>query len=270
MSIDDLAREATTELRRAATATLEPDDMLRQMHRARARRTGVLAATALVLALVAGVGVTSTLVVADRAGPADRSATAVGLPRSLCRQPDVTCLGGRRLRVDIAVPVTATLPRTFQPGVAVVPHGAEFYRADVWTTGVTVMDDARAMRYEGTWRRDSSAGTTARSMARRLASRPFLKDTTTTRRTLGSRTAWLVRGTLRPGAALPATKAGAQVAPTFANGEFTAGVGPRLRGTYMLVDQPDGGVTVIWSWHFGQSRPQLGGNRELIDSLRLG
>ena len=68
----------------------------------------------------------------------------------------------------------------------------------------------------------------------------------------------------------PAGDEGRRVAPTFANGEFTAGVGPLLRGTYTLVDQPGGGVAVIWSWHFGQSRPHLGGNRELIDSLRLG
>ena len=269
MSIDELARKATTELRRAATATLEPEDMLRQLHRARARRTGVLAATALVLAIVAGIGVTSILTAHDRTGPTDRTATAVGLPGSLCRQTDVTCLGSRRLRVDIAVPVTATLPRTFQTSIRVVPRGAEFYRADAEATGVTVMENARAVRYDGTWRRDPGAGTSARSMARWLANRPFLTDTTITRRTLGSRTAWLVRGTLRPGAGLPATKA-ARVAPTFANGEFTAGVGPLLRGTYTLVDQPGGGVVVIWSWHFGQSRPLLAGNRELIDSLRIG
>ena len=51
---------------------------------------------------------------------------------------------------------------------------------------------------------------------------------------------------------------------------FTAGVGPLLKGTYTLVDQPGGGVAVIWSWHFGQGRPHLGGNREFIDSLRIG
>lgn len=269
MSIDELAREATTELRRAATATLEPDDMLRQLHRARARRTGVLAAASLALALIAGIGVTSALIAPDRTGPTDRSASATELPRSLCRQPDVTCLGGGRLRVGIAVPVSATLPRAFQPEVRVVPRGAEFYRADVRTTGVTVMEYARAMRYDGTWQRDPAAGTSARSMARWLAERPFLTDTTTTRRTLGSRTAWLVRGTLRPGAALPATK-GYPVAPTFANGSFTAGVGPGLRGTYTLVDQPGGGVAVIWSWQFGEDRLHLAGNREFIDSLRIG
>jgi hypothetical protein len=165
--------------------------------------------------------------------------------------------------------VIATLPGNFQPSVTVAPRSAEFYRSDVWTTGVTVLENARAVRYDSTWRRDPAAGNSARSMARWLANRPFLTDTTTTRRTLGSRTAWLVRGTLRQGAPLPATK-GSPVAPTFANESFTTGVGPRLRGTYTLVDQAGGGVTVVWSWQFGEGRLHLGGNRELIASLRIG
>jgi hypothetical protein len=182
----------------------------------------------------------------------------------------VTCLGGRVLRVRLATPLTVRIPDSFQPQVLVSPRVAEFYRADVFTTGVTVVQSAAPMRYDASWERDATAGTTARSMAQWLAGRSFLTDTSLTRRSADGRTAWEVSGSYRSGAELPALKDGRKVAPTFSGGGATMGFAPSLVGTYTLVDQADGGVTVIWSWVFGSGPGDLAGNQVMVDEVLAG
>ena len=72
-------------------------------------------------------------------------------------------------------------------------------------------------------------------------------------------------GSLKPGARLPATKAG-NAAPTFrTTGSGQAAYGPLLSGEYTLVDVPGAGLTVVWSWTL--SGEDLTPNQAVIDSL---
>lgn len=269
MSLDELARTATEQLYASATRGLDPADMQARLHRGRRRRAGAWTATAaLLVALLAGLLAATPWnrppVPADRGGQLQVENVAA------CRQPAVTCLGNRRIRVATDIPVTVTVPSTFALQVFVVPQGLELYRRDVDRAGVTVIENARPVRYDGSWRRDPAAGRTAASMAHWLAGRPFLQGTRVTSRRVGGRTAWHVTGTFRPGAALPASKNLSDVAPTFARGAFTSGVTPDLPGTFTLVDQPRGGVTVIWSWTYGGDRSLLPGNRVMVQALLRG
>jgi hypothetical protein len=58
-----------------------------------------------------------------------------------------------------------------------------------------------------------------------------------------------------------------KVAPTFVSRGTTFASAPYLTGSYTLVDQPDGGVTVIWSWAFNSATPDLAGNQVMVDAL---
>lgn len=273
MNLDEMATAATAELHRAATRTMDPDDMLRRMHRSHRRRTG-----AWVAIVVLALALASTVALAQRTRsdlpPADRHTTSRTEHTSgVCHQAGITCLGDRRLR--IATPTTTTLkvtvPRTFKLEPTIVPRGIEFYRQDVDTTGVTVIEDAIPVRYARELHRDPAAGTTAAAMARWLAHRPFLRDTRVTTSRVGGRTSWYVQGSLRPQAALPVTKNSAlMVAPTFVNGPFIAGSAPDLPGEFTLIDQSGGGVTVIWSWTFQGNPSLLTGNRAMVYAILTG
>lgn len=268
MSIDEIARTATERLSRSATHTLDPSDMLRRLHRSRRRRSSVLVAATLVVTLAVVGGVAAALEGGGRAElPAHRGQSARGseLP-PFCTGP-VRCLGDRRLRIRITPSVTVTVPSTFRLEPVVNRAGVEFYRLDVERAGVTLLQDAVPVRYDDSWKRDPAAGTTAHSMARWLAQRPFLRDTRLTPRQVAGRTAWLVTGRLRAGAVLSGARRAFPVAPAFASGSFTAGVAPMLPGTFTLVDQPHGGVSVIWSWTNSSDRSQLVGNRPMVTAL---
>jgi hypothetical protein len=268
MSLDELARAAAADLRQSTSRSLDPDDMLQRLHRARSRRTAAaLAGLVAVVAVVVLVG--GAVAVGDRADapPAETRHKVVRLPSDVCDRAAVTCLGGRVVRVRLATPLTVRIPDTFQPQVVVSSRVAEFYRADVFTTGVTVAQSAVPVRYDASWERDVTAGTTAESMAEWLAGRSFLTDTTLTRRSAGGPTAWEVSGSYRTGAQLSARRGGRDLAPTFSGSHATMGYSPVLAGTYTLVDQADGGVTVIWSWAFGSGPKILTGNQGMVDEI---
>ena len=274
MSLDQRGRVAAEQLRQATSRSLDPDDMLVRLHRARTRRTAASAVAGLAAVVVAAVLVGATIVGngASDGPPAHGDREAVRLSADFCRDDAVTCLGGRKARVNLKAPLTVDIPETFRPGARVTPPGgAEFYRADVERTGVTVARSAVPAQYSSGWEPDLAAGMTARSMAEWLAGRSFLTDTTVTRRTAGGRTAWEVTGSYRAGARLPATmNGGTKVAPTFfARGTRFASA-PYLPGSYTLVDQPDGGVTVIWSWAFNLETPDIAGNQAMVDEILAG
>jgi hypothetical protein len=268
MSLDDRARAATDQLRASVTAGLDPDDMLARMHQARRRRvvarTVSTAAAVLVVAAVAG----SALLLGDddaRTVPAHSTATGPGA----CTQPRVTCPDGHRIRVDLRIPLDVTLPSNFQDEVTTWgPQSVELYRRDLEQTGVTVYEDAVPVRYDASRTRDPAAGTTAASMARWLADRPYLTGTTLTQRTVAGRTVWHVTGSARDGAALPDRVAHNAAAVTFAvPGESVAWVSPVVTGSYTLADQQGGGVTVIWSWRYGLGLSDAGEDRRVVDDL---
>jgi hypothetical protein len=271
MSLDDRARAATDELRASVTAGLDADGMLGRMLLARRRRAaaGTVALAAAVLLATAG-AITGLLLGAGdddaRTVPGHPTVTATGA----CASPRVTCLDGRRrVRVDLRIPLTVTLPDNFEDGVTTWgPRSVELYRSDIEHAGVTVYEDAVPVRYDASRTRAPAAGTTAASVARWLAARPYLTGTTLTRRTVAGRTGWQVTGIARAGAALPDRVGHNDAAVTFAvPGEGVSWVSPVVAGSYTLADQPGGGVTVIWSWRYGVDLPDLGEDRQVVDDL---
>ncbi len=269
MTIEDLGRAAAGAARRKAAREVEPTLMLRKLHRSHRNRSlvasgGAALAVAIVAVLLAR-GLTPSVGGQAPGGP--RAST----PPSTTCPADRTCLGGDRFLVTLPVPVTVTVPGTFQGALSRLGVNAlEDYRNDLSTTGVTILENATAVKDDRTWTADPSAGTTAASMARWLSRRPFLLHGTLTRTSVGGRAAWLVTGVLRPGVHLAGLKNGTAAGPTFAVDGATTGYTHQLTGQYILLDLPGAGVTVIWSWTLGHGVGALAGNQAFIDTLSFG
>ena len=274
MTIDEFGRAAATELRRNAAIAVNPGTMLNRLHRRRHRRAAgsIIAALAVAAAVVAG----GVLISHDE--PAKLHNKPVSPPTKtltgLCANVEARCLGADKIRfVGLPVPVTVALPTTFPRDCSLESDTIDCFRSDISTTGVSVYERARPVKYDNSWSRDPAAGTTAVSMARWLSERPFLIHTTLGRTTVGGLPAWRVTGDLRPGAALPAAKEGGDIAPTFASGigyDGIWGYRANLSGAYTLVDVPGAGVTAIWSWTLNHNQRALAGNQAFIDGLSFG
>lgn len=276
MTIDDLARAAATDARRTAVRHIDPATSLRQLHRIRRNRTrlSIVAAMAAAVAFLAGAG---ALMTNDRtANPVNRPASSpTPTDSGPCADRAIRCLGGGRFRVALTVPVTVTLPANFQGAFSTRRKDLlEDYRNDIETTGVSVGENAIPVRDDASWARDPAAGATAASVARWLATRPFLVHAALTPTSVGGLRAWRVSGQLKPGAALPALKNGSRmVAPTFKSAmdsNSNAGYATDLTGEYTLLDVKGAGVTVIWSWTQGHGTRALAGNQAYIDGLSFG
>jgi hypothetical protein len=237
---------------------------LKEQARTRRRASAVLTAAAVAVVMVAGTWLVATQTGASNAPP-PAAPPSVETEQGLCGS-GVTCLGNDRYRVDLAVPVSLTLTRDFVEELTFYPGDMtlDTYRK-AGDAGVAVLEHAVPVKYDGSWTRDPKAGRTAESVARWLSRRPFLEDTTLTRTTLDGLPAWHVTGSLKPGARLPAIKAG-NAAPTFRTaGSGQAAYGRSLSGEYTLVDVPGAGLTVVWSWTL--SGEDLTPNQAVIDSL---
>ena len=273
MTIDELAHAAATDARRHAGRDIDPSNALRQLHRARHRRSVATALSVVVvgaLAVVAG----GAVVAHQRTGavvvPPLASLTPSTDPQ--CSVTGITCLGPGLYRLALPVPVTVAVPPSFEGAtIALGDDAAEDYRNDVTGhTGVTVFEKAVPVRYDNTWSRDATAGTTARSMTTWLSKRPFLTHTSITPTSVGGRPAWRVAADLKPGVDLPASKNNESAAPTFGGAVWNAAYTPSLRGSYTLLDVPGAGVVVIWSWTLDKDPQALVGNQEFIDGLTFG
>jgi hypothetical protein len=282
MSFDTRARSAA-EAASVSVRGVNPMTGLAELQRVdRSRRRGGAALAVGVLAAVVAGGAwfaSSQLKAAAPTTPVPgATASHVSTAKPPCDLPLITCLGGNRYRVALVVPVTVTLPSTFQGAWIVATSSLEDYRNDVPDgTGVSILEGMAPARDDASWTRDPTAGTTAASVARWLSERPFLRDTTLQQTTVGGRPAWRVTGQLKPGAALPAQKNGTgQIAPTFTGGGPDTpanrgyggpGYAPNLTGDYTLLDLPGAGLTVIWSWSTNPQHPALAGNQAYIDGL---
>jgi hypothetical protein len=275
MTIDELGRAAAVEARAGAEAAVDTSAMLHRMHRLhRMRRRR--AAGSIVAVLAAAVVVGSLLISHNARTDSHPSPATTPTPKAtgICANPEVRCLDATKFRfVDLPVTITLTLPANFERDFSLAPNTVDGYRNDIGTTGVSVQEHARPVKYGPVlWTRDPTAGTTAASMARWLSKRPYLVHTTLTRTAVGGRPAWHVTGDLKRGVALPAAKAGGNVAPTFGGGRLGGGAGyrPGLTGQYTLLDVPGAGVTVIWSWTMNHGKQALAGNQAFIDGLSFG
>jgi hypothetical protein len=269
MSVDELGRAAASAARGAA-ATVDAELMLHRLHRRhRGRQIASITAAAAVFAVVlAGV----VEVARPAAGPpATRpSPTVSGSTDSPCNNVTIFCVGTDQRRIVLPVPITVTLPDSFDEVVRLGDNSFESYRTNIDAAGVTVMENAVPVRNDASWTRDPHGGTTAMDMANWLGKRPFLMEARVVATTVDGRPAWRVTASLKPAAPLRAVKLqeGA-VAPTFTDGgETTMAYNRTLSGEYTLLDIPGAGVTVVWSWALHAPRSQLAGNRSFIDGLR--
>lgn len=266
MNIDELARSAAHEARAVAANGLDPAGSLVRLHRTRRNRMlGSTAAVAAVLAVAAGIAVAQTSHDA-KIRPAHPSVS----PAPRCA-PGVTCLGNRRFRIWLPVPVDVTVPANFKTGFNYAPGAVDAYRSDLDHTGVAIIEGSlQPVKDSIGLVRDPSAGNDARSVADWLSKRPFLKDTSVTRVSVGGRTAWRVDASLKRGASLRAHKIEVPIAPVFDSGGTPLGYGRELVGDWILLDSPAGGLIAIWSWSDGDGRPALAANQAFIDGLSFG
>lgn len=268
MSVDELERidrlgsAAAADLQRDLAAGLDPDDMLRRMHRSRVRRTHALGATAAAAVLVVGSAVGLVAGNGSSATPLPPADTpAPGVERG-CAE-GATCPGGARLRLDLPRLVEVDMP----PGFTLGAHSADLLREDVHA-GASLLLDVVPVAYAADWRRAPGAGRTARSMAHWLAARPFLRDAHVEQQTLQGVTAWTVTGELRPGAKEPARRTeGTPLAPALRSAYVKAGWSRLIASQFTLVDQSGGGVSAIWSWAWGEPDSVLPGNQPAVDAL---
>jgi hypothetical protein len=257
VSIDELGREAGAAARRTAQHDVDPGLMLQRLHRTRRTRSWVMAAgaaaAAVVLVLVVTDAVTTSRVgTVEPAGPASASASSAGSAEC----PDrVQCLSGGRYRIPLQVPLTVSLPDGWVGAFArfgddSVEDYLDTSLSPGGTTGVTIMENAKAVAYTSKWTVDPSAGTGALGYAEWFVGRPFLQHTSSTMLTVDGRTAYVLQGSLRPDAALVVSKADQPADPTFRATTATAAISESLRGVYVVIDTPPAGVTVVWFWSF--------------------
>ena len=287
MSIDDRARSAAGELRastaggvRMATMS-ELDKTSTQRRRARAVAA---ATTALIVAVGVGALALSQSNPTARPGGKDPlttgSATSTGSADAglaICSVEHVTCLGGRTIRADIAVPVTVTLPTTIT-GDEIQTTGTEVEvyvdsRSSTGNSGVTVLESAHATKADNPSTTDASAGTTAAAAAAWLASRPFVLPTTPVRTTVGGLPAYRVHIVLKPGSRLvgPVKGDGSPSAATFASGVSWSALTESLNdSTYYLLDLPHAGLTVVWSWTFEPSAQDTRAHEAYVQAMHFG
>ena len=254
--------------------------MLRRLHETRRRRNLAAAGSAgLVTILLVAVTALGTALRGDALstppqGPGTPTASPAG--RRLGAPP-------RGLRGGTASPVSATdacgstcqsrfvleVPESFLGRMQLWGATAvEDYRTDVGTVGVTILEQARPVRYDDSWETDRTAGTTARSVARWLADRPFFSGAVASRITVGGLPSWRVAPTVRGGARMPVIK-GEAAAPTFAGDEVSIGSSPTLDGEYVVLDVPGAGLTVIWTWSYSRGPAVLAESRSYVDALRF-
>lgn len=274
MSIDERARAAAARSRRAAAHRVNAAAMLDELHRRNRMRTvttiGVVVAVC--VAAVAGV-LLARSGKPNAAPPAHTKLHPSSTFEPGCRGgPPVQCRNGRRVLVSLPVPVTIHAPTNFDQDAKLCGRSSlESYRSDVNDTGVTVMENAVPVRYDSSWKRDPSAGTTVTSMTQWLSSRPFLTDTSVKQVTVDGLAARQVAGELKRGARLPAESNNNPIVPTFAgHGDCHAGYRSDLFGNYTLVAVPGAGVTVIWSWTTDTNHTLIAGNQDFINRLSFG
>jgi hypothetical protein len=292
MSIDARGRDAARELR---SATLGGTRMatitdLEKTRAQRGRTRTVLAATT-AMAVIGGFGA----LVLVRTGPADKAvvpavSAAASTPASsqspspgtatpnadamaICSIDRISCLGGRSLRVDLPAPITVTLPPgVHTDGAQTASTSFELYAGGGAPNGVTVLEQASATAADAPSTADPTAGTSAQSAAAWLASRPFVSPTKVEATTLGGLPAFRVHVVLRPGAKLSGqSKIAGPTAATFTSGHYWSAVSAELRdATYYLVDLPNGGLTVVWSWSTGAPTDGRAAREAYVAALHFG
>ena len=272
MSLDARARSAVAELHRAAPHAGETSALLQRIpERVEARRRQHRAVAAVAALLLEATGAGFAL---GRVAPGGDVQPAGGPTPSpsytACGSSTVLCQGGRSYRVTLPLPVTFTLPASFQDdGIEDDPYNVQMFNGEDTKGGVTVMETARPVRADGS--AAPGAGRTAKEIATWLSTRPFHLPTTVRAAYVGGLEGYRVDVAIRPGAALPGQKADRPAGLTFESNGWTAATSADLHhSSYYVLDAPRDSIVVIWSWTYGGEVSDLVSNAKLIDTISFG
>lgn len=281
MNIDEIARRAGRDLRESVHVDVHA--ALEEIERVapRRRRAHVLvtvAAAASVLVLLAGAAQLLGSAPRQEGAPAEQPtgvpSEAVERPEFGCRHPLITCHGGRTYTVDLAVPMTWTLPPGFgapYSGGGPTDGSVETYRRDR-SGGVTVLQHVSAAA-EAALPRPVPDVDTAEALADWIRERPFLSSSAVRETEVAGLPAWTVDVDVRPGLPEGPATCNSRIAcypvlfvSTGTSG-WVAGAWKGMTSRYTVLDLPGSGVMVVWSWTFG--RDFLPAFDTLVDSIAL-
>jgi hypothetical protein len=274
MSIHDLARAASEDLRIHTTADVEAGlGALHLAHTRRQRRSRAMAAL-VAAAAVAAAWWGGASVGGHDANPAPTvPGPTHGLQQPVCSDPMVTCHGHRTYDFALQTPVTWRIPRGYgvNSGAGASTRLVESY-APSGSAGVTVLEGVRAASPTGS-RAVAGVPADAGGFIHWLASRPYLDASAPRRTTFDGRTAWQVTVSRVPhsGHGLGHCAGGpigglACRAVTFQDGSVTGIWGP-MTAEYTAFDLPVTGTTVVWSWAFGHDTRALARNETVVSGL---
>jgi hypothetical protein len=271
--IEQRARAGAEELRTRITSDVDAGLAdLHVRHARTRRRTGLLAAAAVVLAagLGAGIGTALTRSQNDRGPAPTHPGTSTNLGDPVCIAAGVDCLGDRTYRFDLSRPVLWALPPGFgaASGGGVSSLMVESYREASPVAGVTVMERVRASRPDGVGPAPG-IGNSPRAFVEWLAGQPYLDAGKVARTTIDGRPAWRVRVTPRPDAAPAHGRCNRYQCHlvTYQPGGATTGLSADMAAQYIALRLPGGGTTVVWSWIFSDDPRHLGTLQEAVHSI---
>jgi hypothetical protein len=274
MSIEELARAASTDLRTHTSADPEAGlDAVLAAHSRRRRQSRVAMSLAVVTAVAvawwggAGFGrhVTSL----------EPTAPMRPVPeQAVCRSPMVECLGDRTYRFALIVPVTWHVPRGFgvDSGAGATTGMVESYSPS-GESGVTVMEGVTAPALHRESARPSGGPDTAKGYLHWLSTRPYLVASTPRRTTIDGRAAWQVRVTLKPHAGAGPGRCTGAVGGipchpvTYQDVGTTTGIFGDMVADYTAFDLPGSGTAVVWSWAFGHDTQALDRTQQVVGGL---
>jgi hypothetical protein len=285
MNLDQLGRRAGAEIRRVpaglAADTAGLDELLRRDTRRR-RSTVVLAVAVAMLVVALGWRAVAGLGPSDitPSGPAQTptSSSPAG-SRVMTHNPVacdlvLRCTGPDAYQLRIDVPVSYTLPlSTWELGTYTATT-ADF-APNEYGYGVSVMENAKPAMNSSRPQVDPSGGTTAESIARWLAARPFLVSSPVTQTTLSRLPAWQVDVRLKPDqhtithCGYNAQDACLPLMLMDISGSRTVGIWGDGQIRWTFVDLPNGGTTAVWTWNFDNNPHGFAPGQPLIDSIRF-
>jgi hypothetical protein len=276
MTIEDLARAASADLRSHTTTDLDAGlDAVLATHSRRRRQSRVtiaLAAAAAVAAAWWGGASFSGHPTAPEPAPAPSPTSPSGV--TVCADKLVTCLGDRTYRFALDRPVTWQIPHGFgvNSGVGATSLEVESY-ARSGSSGVTVMESVRAASPASL--AASGVPATADAFVHWLADRPYLRASAARRTTFDGRPAWRVRVAVKrhqgsgPGRCGGVPTAGEPCHPIVYQDGAIAGLWSDMTADYTALDVPGSGTMVVWSWAFGHDTAALARNRSLVAGISV-
>jgi hypothetical protein len=287
MNLDQLGRQAGAEIRRVspgrAADTAGLDELLsRDTRRRRSTVVMAVAVAVLVVALgwraVAGLGPSGITPLGPTPTPTPTTSSAPGsrvmTPNPVACDLVLRCTGPDAYQLRLKVPVSYTLP---PPAWALGTYTATTadFEPNEYGYGVSVMENAKPALSSSRPQVDPSGGTTAQTMARWLAARPFLLSSPVTQTTLSGLPAWQVDVRLKPGqrtiahCGYYAQDACLPLMLMDISGSHTVGIWGDGRIRWTFVDLPTGGTTAVWTWNFDNNPHGFAPGQPLIDSIRF-